>query len=459
MKNFSVVILAAGAGKRMKSSLPKVMHELSGKPLLKWVIDSVSVLRPDNLVLVLGWRAEFVGDFLAGSDSGDIKVVYQKEQLGSGHALMQAWEILRDYRGDILVLNADVPLIKSSTLLSLIENNRRTGASATVLVARTDNPFGYGRVIIKNGSCLEKIVEEKDATTVEKRIKEINSGVYCFDKNLWRALLKLKPDNVREEYYITDTIAVLRELGKKVSSVVVEDSCEVKGINTRIELSEVERMLKEKKIKELLDDGVTIIDTDNVYISYDAKIGIDSIIYPGVFIGIGVSIGKNCIIKGSSYIRNSRIGDASTILYSYVEDVVVNEKVKIGPFSHIRQNSVLKKNVKVGNFSEVKESVVSENSKIGHLSYIGDSQVGEGVNIGAGTITCNYDGIVKHETVIGSRSFIGSNVNLVAPVRIGESVFVAAGSTITHDVPSGKLAIGRVRQEIKKKSGDTKNSP
>ncbi|MDR1784777.1 MAG: bifunctional UDP-N-acetylglucosamine diphosphorylase/glucosamine-1-phosphate N-acetyltransferase GlmU [Endomicrobium sp.] len=459
MKNFSVVILAAGLGKRMNSSLPKVMHKLSGKPLIKWVVDSVSILKPDNLILVLGWCSEVIEGFLSGNN---IKIVYQEEQLGSGHALIQAGKILRDYKGYILVLNADVPLIKSSTLLSLIENNRETGASATVLIARVNNPFGYGRIILKDDIYLEKIVEEKDATQVEKQIKEINSGVYCFDENLWKALLKLKPNNAKKEYYITDIISILRELGKKVSSVMVEDSYEVKGINTRTELCEVESMLKERKIKELLSNGVTIIDINNVYISYDAKIGMDSVIYPGVFIDTGVSIGKKCIIKGSSYIKNSRIGDASTILYSYIEDTVISEKVKVGPFSHIRESSILKENVKVGNFSEVKKSMISENSKVNHLSYLGNAQIGKDVNIGAGTITCNYDGIVKHDTVIGSGSFIGSNVNFVAPVKIGEGVFIAAGSTITHNVPSGQFAIARARQrskERKKSTVDSKNSP
>ncbi|MDR1511668.1 MAG: bifunctional UDP-N-acetylglucosamine diphosphorylase/glucosamine-1-phosphate N-acetyltransferase GlmU [Endomicrobium sp.] len=451
MKNFSVVVLAAGAGKRMRSSLPKVVHRLSGKPLIKWVIDSVSVLKPDNLVLVLGWCAKSVECFL--SDDSNIKIVYQKEQLGSGHALLQAERILGNYKGDILVLNADVPLIKSSVLLSLVENNRKTGASATVLVVRTSDPFGYGRIVAENDKYVEKIVEEKDATSEERQIKKINSGVYCFDENLWRALLKLKSNNVKKEYYLTDTVTILRELGKKVSSIIVEDSCEVKGINTREELSEVESALKERKIKELLDNGVSIIDTSNVYISYDAKIGMDSVIYPGVFIDTDVSIGKNCVIKGSSYIKNSRIGDASVISYSYVQDAVVDERVKIGPFSHIRQNSILNENVKVGNFSEIKQSVISGNSEVNHLSYIGDAQVGKNVNVGAGTIVCNYDGIKKHETIIGSRSFIGSNVNLVAPVEIGEDVFIAAGSTITHDIPSEKFAIARARQEIKEKEG------
>jgi bifunctional UDP-N-acetylglucosamine pyrophosphorylase/glucosamine-1-phosphate N-acetyltransferase len=450
MKNFSVVILASGAGTRMKSSLPKVMHKLSGKPLVKWVIDSVSVLKPDDIIVVLGHGAGVVEEYL--SESG-IKIVYQNEQLGSGHALMQAEKVLKSYEGNILVVSADVPLVKSSTLLSLVSNNRKTGASVTVLATEVKNPFGYGR-IVKNVRFLEKIVEEKDATPAEKRIKEINSGIYCFDKNLWKALSKIKSDNAEKEYYITDTVAILKESGKKVSLVMVKDNYEVRGINNREELSRAESILKDRKIKELLNRGVSIVDADNVYISYDAKIGGDTIIYPGAFIDTGVSIGKNCIIKGTNYIANSKIGDGSSVLYSYIEGAIIDKKVKIGPFSHIREGSVLRENVRIGNFSETKKVVIAKNSKVNHLSYIGDAMVGENVNIGAGTITCNYDGEKKHQTIIGSESFVGSNVNFIAPVKIGCGVLVAAGSTVTHNVQSGRLVIARVRQEVKRRRID-----
>jgi bifunctional UDP-N-acetylglucosamine pyrophosphorylase/glucosamine-1-phosphate N-acetyltransferase len=450
MKNFSAVILASGAGTRMKSSLPKVMHNLSGKPLVKWVIDSVSALKPDGIIAVLGHGAEVVEGYLSESS---IKIVYQKEQLGSGHALMQAEKVLKNYKGDILVVSADVPLVKSSTLSSLVSNIRKTGAAVTVLAAEVKNPFGYGR-IVRNGGVLEKIVEEKDATQAEKRIKEINSGVYCFDKNLWAALAKLKFDNAKKEYYITDTVSILKEFGRKASLVMVKDNCEVRGVNNRVELSCAESILKDRKIKELLDRGVSIVDVDNVYISYDAKIGGDTVIYPGAFIDTGVSIGKNCIIKGTNYITNSKIGDESTILYSYIEGAVIDKKVKIGPFSHIREDSVLRENVRIGNFSETKKAVIEKNSKVNHLSYIGNALVGKNVNIGAGTITCNYDGAKKHQTTIGSGSFVGSNVNFVAPVKIGCGVLVAAGSTVTHDVQSGKLVIARAKQEVKRRRID-----
>ncbi|MDR1926370.1 MAG: bifunctional UDP-N-acetylglucosamine diphosphorylase/glucosamine-1-phosphate N-acetyltransferase GlmU, partial [Endomicrobium sp.] len=283
----------------------------------------------------------------------------------------------------------------------------------------------------------------------EQQIKCINSGIYCFDKNLWEALLKVKSDNAKKEYYITDTIAILKELGKKTSLTMVEDEYEIKGINNRLELFQAEVILKEKKVKELFDNGISIVDIDSTYVSYDAKIGRDTVIYPGVFIDTGVSIGKNCIIKGVSYIKDSKIGNESIVSYSYIDGAVIDKKVKIGPFAHVRQGSVLKESVKIGNFSEIKKATIAKNSKVNHLSYIGDAQIGEDVNIGAGTITCNYDGKKKHKTIIGSKSFVGSNVNFVAPVKIGRGVLIAAGSTVTYDVPSGKMAIARTRQELK----------
>lgn len=447
MNKFSAVILAAGAGTRMKSSLPKVAHKLSGKTLLNWVIDSVSKLKPDNIVLVLGHKADIVEKSI---QSPNVKIVYQKEQLGSAHALMQAQKVLKDYKGDILVLSGDVPLVKSSTLSSLLKHNKKNKASVTVLAAKVDNPFGYGR-IVRKGSELEKIVEEKDASEQEKLIDEINSGIYCFDNNIWKALLKVKPNNAKKEYYLTDTVEILKNSGKKAVTVVTKDSYQVKGINNRIELAQAENIIQEQKIIELLENGVTITDINNVYISADAKIGTDTVIGPGAFIDIGAVIGEGCIIQGSTYIKNSKIGPENEIAYSYVTGAVTGKKVKIGPFAHIRPDSVLKDNVKVGNFSETKKSVIEKNSKVNHLSYIGDAEIGENVNIGAGTITCNYDGIKKHKTVIGANSFIGSNVNLVAPVALGEGVLIAAGSTITRNVPAETLAIARARQELKRK--------
>ncbi|MDR3196146.1 MAG: bifunctional UDP-N-acetylglucosamine diphosphorylase/glucosamine-1-phosphate N-acetyltransferase GlmU [Endomicrobium sp.] len=450
MKNFSAIILAAGAGTRMKSSLPKVMHTLSGKPLIKWVIDSVSSLKPDNIVVLLGHGAERVEEYLSDINVKNLKIIYQKEQLGSAHAVMQAEKFLENYSGNILVLSGDVPLIKKATLASLIKKNQKASSSVAVLAAEVANPFGYGRIVKKDGF-LERIVEEKDVSIAEKQINLINSGIYCFDKNLWKALSKVKPNNAKKEYYVTDTVAILKSMDKNASLTVTKDENEVKGVNNRLELSQAESLLKDRKIKELFESGVSVIDANSVYISYDAKIGRDTVIYPGVFIDKGVVIGKNCVLKGSSYITDSKINDGSIISYSYINGAVVGKNVKIGPFSHIRPESVLRDNVKVGNFSETKKAVIAKNSKINHLSYIGDAEIGEDVNIGAGTITCNYDGVNKHKTVIGAKSFVGSNVNFVAPVKVGENVVIAAGSTVTRDVPAGKLAIARARQELKRR--------
>ncbi len=447
MKSFSAVILAAGAGTRMKSSLPKVAHKLSGKPLINWVVDALSVLKPDNVVVVLGHKAEEVEKKLAGLN---VKIVYQKEQLGSAHALMQAKKVLGKYKGDILVLSGDVPLIKSSTLSSLLKNNKKNKSSVTVLGAVTENPYGYGR-IIRKGSELENIVEEKDANEQQRHINEINGGIYCFDSGIWDILSKVKPNNAKKEYYVTDTVALLKKAGKKATVTFVKDEYEVQGINSRSELAQAESMLQEQKIDELLKNGVSVVDPMNVYISKDAKIGQDTVIYPGAFIGTNVQIGAGCVIQGSTFIKDSKIGDGSEIKYSYITGAAIDKNVKIGPFAHIRPGTVLKDNVKVGNFSETKKAVIEKNSKVNHLSYIGDASVGEGVNIGAGTITCNYDGAKKHQTVIGAKTFVGSNVNFVAPVKIGKGALIAAGSTITHDIPSGTLAIARARQELKLK--------
>ncbi|AKL98590.1 bifunctional UDP-N-acetylglucosamine diphosphorylase/glucosamine-1-phosphate N-acetyltransferase GlmU [Endomicrobium proavitum] len=450
MKKFSAVILAAGAGTRMKSALPKVMHKLAGKPLIERVINSVLKLNPENIVVVLGHKSEIVEKYLNSLNNKKIKIVYQNKQLGSAHALMQAQPAFKNYGGNILVLSGDVPLVQSATLAALIKSLDKNKASVSVLAATVNNPFGYGR-IIKNETLLEKIVEEKDASASEKLVKEINSGIYVFDKNIWNALLKVKPNNAKKEYYLTDTVEILKKSGKKAATYATQNAFEVQGVNDRKDLANAEKIALKEKIAQLLSGGVTIINPENVYVSSDAKIGRDTVLYPGAFIAENCVIGESCVIEGASFIKNSKIGDGSEIIYSYINGAQISKNVKIGPFAHIRPGTVLKDNVKVGNFSETKKAVIAKNSKVNHLSYIGDAEIGESVNIGAGTITCNYDGKNKHQTVIGSGTFVGSNVNFVAPVNIGKGALIAAGSTITKDIPAGKLAIARARQEHKRK--------
>jgi bifunctional UDP-N-acetylglucosamine pyrophosphorylase/glucosamine-1-phosphate N-acetyltransferase len=442
MKNFSAVILAAGAGTRMKSSSPKVLHKLSGKALIRWVIDCVSKLKPDNIVLILGHKSEIVEKSLQDLK---VKFVYQKEQLGSAHALMQAQNVFDKYNGNILVLSGDVPMIKSHTIKSLLKRHEKDNNSITVLAAKVADPFGYGR-IIRNGNELIKIVEQKDASADEKLINEINGGIYCFDKNVWTALSNVKPNNAKKEYYLTDTVEIIKKENKRAGLFTIDNEIEIRGINNRTQLAEAEKIIQNIKVRELLESGVSIINPENVYISQDAKIGADTVVYPGVFIGVNVIIGKNCSIEGSSHIINSKIGDNVNIKYSYINGALIKNNAQIGPFSHIRPDSILGENVKVGNFSETKKSNIGKNVKVNHLSYIGDAQIDNDVNIGAGTITCNYDGKNKHKTIIGAGSFVGSNVNFIAPVKVGKNVLIAAGSTITRDIPSANLAIARQRQ-------------
>jgi bifunctional UDP-N-acetylglucosamine pyrophosphorylase/glucosamine-1-phosphate N-acetyltransferase len=447
MKKFQAVILAAGKGTRMKSALAKVLHPLALKPLIGHVIASVAKLRPEQIVVVLGHGSDEVEKYLAAlSLKIPVKIVYQKQQLGSGHALMQARA--QKNNGNVLVLSGDVPLIQTATLKRLLAAHDKNKAGVSVLTADVSNPSGYGRIV--KGSAGIKIVEEKDASPEEKKITEINSGIYCFDKIVWDVLPKIKNNNAKKEYYITDAVELIQK-SLKACTLKAPSEYEIKGINTRKELSEAETYLQAVTQTRLMEQGVTIISPLNTYISPDAVIGQDTVIYPNVFISAGVKIGKNCHIGAGSYIANSVIADDVKIEHSYINSARVASGVKIGPFAHIRPGAVLGKNVRVGNFSEIKKSVIGEGAKVNHLSYIGDSSVGKNVNVGAGTITCNYDGKTKSRTVIGEGVFVGSNVNFVAPVKVGKNALIAAGSTVTGNVPQNTLVIARARQMHKTK--------
>jgi len=444
MNKTAVVILAAGEGTRMKSSLPKVLHNVCGRPMIGWVIESIMALRPYGTYIVVGHQADLVKEKSARKE---IVFVEQKKQLGSGHALMQAEQKLKHFHGSILVLCADTPLIRTETLSVLLNFHSREKNAATVLSVINDNPFGYGRIIRSPSGQVEKIVEEKDASREIKKIKEINSGIYCFESPLvWDALKNIKAENAKKEYYLTDAVDILNRQGNKVGGCTICGANEVMGVNSRVELASAEKAKRFEILEKLMISGVTIIDPSNTYISADAAIGGDTVILPGTTIEGKTVIGSNCRIGPFAFVSDAKIGNFVQVRSSYIYDSEIGNESQIGPFSHIRPGTIIKTGVKVGNFSEIKKSTLEDGSKVNHLTYIGDATVGKKVNIGAGTITCNYDGVKKHKTIIGDRSFIGSNVNFVAPVEIGSDAVIGAGSTITDDVPSKALAIARARQ-------------
>ena len=448
MNDIYCVILGAGEGTRMKSCLPKVLHKAAGKELISHVIDCMNKsAKMQKLIVVVGSGSDLVIEHLKKYNAD---YVFQKERLGSAHALLQAKNKLKNLDGQLIVMCGDTPLIKSSTIKDLLKYHIKNKNSATVLSGMVNNPFGYGRILRNSNGSVVCIVEEKSATKEEKNIKEINSGIYCFDlKVLWKALNKVDNKNNKKEYYLTDVIEILNKDGYKTDAVALTNEEEILGVNDRKQLAVAERILRERKNNELMENGVTIIDPKTTYIDSDVVIEQDTVIKPDTFIEGKTKIGKNCVIGPDTTITSSVIKENVFITYSYIEESEIENGVKIGPFAHIRPKSILKENVKVGNFSEVKKSVVKYGSKINHLSYIGDATIGKNVNIGAGTITCNYDGKNKFKTIINDDVFVGSNVNLVAPVNIGKKVLIAAGSTITDNVSPNKLTIARARQIVK----------
>jgi bifunctional UDP-N-acetylglucosamine pyrophosphorylase/glucosamine-1-phosphate N-acetyltransferase len=437
------VILAAGLGTRMKSKIPKVLHQLAGVPLVSHVLDALKEAAVDDIIIVLGYQGEMVEKTLGK----DYRYVYQQEQLGTGHALLQALPLLQEYAGGhCLVLCGDTPLLTGETLKNLKERHLQTGAKATVLTAKLDNPSGYGR-IIKGSGGIKRIVEERDATVEEKLIKEINTGAYCFDlASVKEGLARLTPANAQGEYYLTDIIKFLVDQKERVETYLLENAWEALGVNNRIQLAEAEAYLRRRLLEKQMLAGVTIIDPANTYIGKQVQIGQDTIVYPGVIMEGSTKIGQNCRIGPYTRLVDTIVGDDCTINNSILLESKVGQGCNIGPYSYLRPGTELADQVKVGDFAELKKSYVGKGSKIPHLSYIGDSVIGEGVNIGAGTITCNYDGKKKHQTIIKDRAFVGSNTNLVAPITVGEDAYIGAGSTVTKDIPSGALAIARGRQ-------------
>jgi UDP-N-acetylglucosamine diphosphorylase/glucosamine-1-phosphate N-acetyltransferase len=435
------LILAAGKGTRMKSEKPKVLHEVNGMPMLKRVVKVLEDSGIEKNFFILGHKKEVVLEAM-----GDVMYVEQKEQLGTGHAVLIAKEKLGNLKEDVLITCGDTPLLKSETFNKMKKIFEEKNLDCIVLSCKVKNPFGYGRIIKENGNIVD-IVEEKEATDEQRKIDEINTGVYIFkNEKLLEAVEKINNNNSKGEYYLTDVIKILSGEGQKVESFQIEDEDEVLGVNSKVQLAQANRILRERKNVELMDNGVILLDPATTYIEENVEIGEDTVIYPNVTIQGNTKIGKNCEILGNTRIENSVIGDNVRIEASVVEQSTLEDGVTVGPFAHLRPKANLKLNAHVGNFVEIKNATLEEGVKAGHLTYIGDAQVGERTNIGAGTITCNYDGKNKHKTKIGKDSFIGSNSIIVAPVEIGEKSFTAAGSVITENIPDETLAFGRAKQ-------------
>jgi len=443
MDRLTAVILAAGEGKRMRSRQPKVLHPLCGRPLISYPLRAARSLA-DRIVLVVGPNAD---DVVAAAGS-DVRPVVQAERLGSGHAVLQARRECAD--GTILVLPGDMPLLSVETIERLVTHHRKSRAAATVLTAVVPEPQGYGRVL-RQGGRMKRIVEDRDASDAEKKIAEINTSVYCFAAGrLWSALGKVRSDNDQGEYYLTDVIGVLSRSGARVDAIVVSDAGEAVGVNDRKQLATVTAIQRRRILDRLMEGGVTILDPASTYIEDTVTIGADTTIYPNVVIEGQSTIGSECVVGAGNHVSACTIGDRVTLLpYCVLRESVIEDAAILGPFCHLRPLAHVGARAKIGNFVELKKSKIGRGSKVPHLSYVGDATVGDGVNVGAGTITCNYDGVHKHETKIADHAFIGTNTSLVAPVTVGEGAYIGAGSTITKDVPPGALAVGRAPQIVK----------
>jgi len=435
------IILAAGEGKRMKSAKAKVMHEILGKPIIGYIVDSVFKAGSEQVILVVGHKREQLRDYLKDR----VEYVVQEEQLGTGHAARMASDYLRE-NGDVLVLYGDMPLVRPETIEIIQKLHMEENNGVTAVSVMTEAPGDFGRIIREDGM-FSHIVEARDCTEEQKAVQEINTGIYLFKEEvLKRALELLENNNSQGEYYLTDTIEIIRKLGYKADAVRMDDIGEFLGINSRWQLAAAAAEMKRRINLMHMDNGVSIIDPSNTYIGPDAVIGEDSDIYPGVIIEGSCVIGNGCIIGPNSRLVNTKVGDGSLVEYSVALDSEIGGKTKVGPYAYLRPNSKIGNKCKIGDFVEVKNSIIGDNTKASHLTYIGDSDVGDNVNFGCGTITTNYDGRNKYRTVIKDSVFIGCNTNLIAPVTIEDGAYIAAGSTITKDVPKEALGIARAYQ-------------
>jgi len=445
VSDIHVVILAAGQGTRMKSRMPKVLHRLAGKPLIEHVLETAQTVRPETVTMVVGHEAESVRRCVGKRPN--VEWVLQEPQLGTAHALQQTEPRLAARQGTVILLSGDVPMLKAATLQRLVETHQTARAAATVVTAMVERPYGYGRIVRTRGR-IARIVEERDASPAVRKIKEINGGIYAFDLvSLFDALRGIASQNAQGEYYLTDLIAIYRRRKLGVETLLVDNPQEIRGINSRTELAEVSRIVRQTKNEELMAAGVTIIDPATTYIDPDVHVGADTVIHPGVAIEGHSRIGAACEIHSHVRIVDSEIADKAVIQnFCLILGSRIAESASVGPFAHLRPETVVGEGARIGNFVELKKTTLGPGSKANHLAYLGDATIGARVNVGAGTITCNYDGTSKHPTVIEDEAFIGSDSQLIAPVRIGKGAYVGAGSSITEDVPPGALGIARGRQ-------------
>jgi bifunctional UDP-N-acetylglucosamine pyrophosphorylase/glucosamine-1-phosphate N-acetyltransferase len=459
-KPIDVLILAAGLGTRMKSNLAKVLHHLDGRPLVAHVVRTAAMLQPRRIYVVVGHQAAQV-EAAVNNELGTDTCAFpqQSQQRGTGDAVLAAKDSLAGAESTVLIISGDVPLVRAETLSKLLSAHESEHAVCTILTVRMESPTGYGRVVRDNSNAFSKIVEQKDATEEERQIREINSGIYCFDSaKLFAALDEVRPTNSQGEYYLTDVPAILKSRHERISLYQHPDAREVSGINTRAELSEFENLVRRRTVRRLmLDAGVTFIDPAHSYVSSDAQVGPDCVIHPNVHIEGRSVIGEACELQQGSRIINSRLGDRVTVKdHCLIVDSDIASDCAIGPFAHLRMGARMDQQAVVGNFVEVKKSTIGRGTKAMHLTYLGDATIGEKTNIGAGTITCNYDGKHKHPTVIGNNVRIGSDTMLIAPVTVGAGSVTAAGAVITEDVPANTLVAG-VPARIKKKLTEEKS--
>ena len=462
-KNRSILILAAGKGTRMKSSLPKPLHAVCGYPILAHILKAAQQLNPAAIGIVIGHGGEQVKETVLAQKevwgiTAPLEFYEQTELAGSGSAVKAAAPFLAG-KDSVLILAGDTPLLKAETLEQMYESFETSKAGACVLAVKVPNPAGYGRIVRDGQGNFEKIVEDADADAATKKIDEINSGMYVFNSAaLSVALGQLKKQGPKQEYYLTDTLSFIKQSGKPVTVFTSEDFEQALGVNSRAQLAEAAQIMRMRVNQFHMDNGVTLINPQDTYIDAGVQIGADTVIASGCYLLGNTKIGSNCTLESSVYITDSTIADHVTLkLGTYIEESEVAETCQLGPYAHLRPKSVLKKGAKVGNFSEIKKAVIGEGSKVNHLSYIGDTQMGAGVNVGAGTITCNYDGKNKHQTIIEDHVFVGSNVNFVAPVTVHEYAKIGAGSTITKEVSAQGLAIARARQVVLENKGVKKN--